>query len=396
MVCMNFLSLVLFLLFFVSTHAKESGSLSQSFNSQREPLVTHLGELGGLKKETGRAFNYNFTYGSYINLLQEGKDEIQMGVIYLRTKFSHDISPSLQFLGDVKLQIKSGQIQQRYTQYHLKNTFYPYQFGLSYQPFKFLNLFAGSVNQKFLNSNLLIDQSWSFLGLKQAVSIYKNEFLNIKGVFQQTLPSYSIKNAYRNDKEKSASFLTAGLNMLTRWSLLNIESHITYYRFSSLPSYVAYESGLGGNHVLGNYPTVSSFAYPFHGYVVGSKGSFDFSNYLLLFDFYHVQNYGAAYHSADAQWASLGLKYFKRGFFTLEGKYSYFFNEGDVGPAYYNSPTYGNSNRLGSVFSLKVFLDKYKFNIAVKYIVAEPLKASTFQKNLNNFVLQTEVVNVQF
>ena len=67
----------------------------------------------------------------------------------------------------------------------------------------------------------------------------------------------------------------------------------------------------------------------------------------------------------------------------LKLTYSYFFNESDTTPGYYNPARYGNNNRIGQSFEARFAFKKYQFAIVGQYVDAGTINFDLNQQRLN-------------
>ena len=354
---------------------------------------------GDEKKEASSGLNYNIHYGSFAQLSSEEKDEANLVNIYARAKGDYTILPRrLKLVGDFKVQFRNGQVQQRYHEYDTKNYLHVYDFGLIYSPVSFADISIGSVGQKFLRSDLLVDDSWSFFGLKQKFRLTEKKNFQSAVILQQSLPSYNLENIHRAKREESALFFTGTLESSFQSESLDLVGFLTYYSFKNLPSHIAYSGGIMGNSYVNESLDLNvEFLYPFEGYVLGGEGVIFPSNKISFpFKAYYVKNYKASDKSADAQSLKGGMKYRFNEDFSISGDCTYFFNESDVSPAYYNSALHGNSNREGSIFEIDLFINKYKTKLSFAYITSEALRKNYYQHDLTTFIFEVDVFDVQF
>lgn len=152
--------------------------------------------------------------------------------------------------------------------YEPANQFFLNEAYVEFEPFSFINLKAGALNQSKNRAPLLLGGS-SFIGLEEAFS-YSNSGFGIALKMGQYLPSnrqLSRKLGKVDDGE--ARFFQETIELTHEWDYSKTSLRAMHFAYSDLSTSVAAESRLLGNTVIGNGAENAKFLTSFQGFDFG-------------------------------------------------------------------------------------------------------------------------------
>lgn len=258
------------------------------------------------------------------------------------------------------------------------------------------SLAAGALNQSAIHSELLIGDQ-AFPGVRGEVQIFK--LGNFQTVFdaEQAIPTSTSLSENTTGVESTPRFLSASLGF-------NYESHLYYWKtrvgafsYDNLPSTVAFESGLRGNTVSSVTESESAFVYQYQGIEALSSLRFPvMRGWDFTAETSYLKNNKAKSELSQAYAASIGSEFFFIGRKSLDMKLTSFRIEPDAAVAYFNTPYFYSTNRVG--YSIESFLNfkKYNFNVGARYTEAEVIFLSPVQSREKSlmFILETGYANI--
>lgn len=302
--------------------------------------------------------------------------------------------PELKFYGRFDTVFQTGFAQSRYGDLSPSTGVFVYDAYFTIAPFKTntFELEVGAINQsRTLRNNVLISRT-SFPGVSQVFDFDLTDSLSLSLRAQQLVPYSQTQSVEFRERQKTPYFLTESVKMKLKKRLFNIGLSFGLYDYSELPIQVADQSRLYGNSVTGVNAN-SRFDYDFQGWF--SNFDLDLSlfggKYLIQFEGHLVENTQAPENFNRGQEFDLNL-YRRTKDYQIGPKFSIFSLEPDVAPAFYNSSTFGNTNRDGWSAGVDVFImKKSKTKISASY-----LRSKLLNRDLNPFQEDQDRVVVTF
>ncbi len=219
--------------------------------------------------------------------------------------------------------------------------------SLSYSPIEALQIEAGALNQSRYDSPLLLTET-PFVSARESINFKLADYSF--GLFlSQAVPSnHFLTNRLGSVDEGAPSLLIEGITMHLAGDLMFFKTQIMRFKFNNLSSNVAYNSQFLGNSTRGVSPSTTAFLYDYEGYNIVMEMGFNIGeSSSLIFNGQYLYNDKAPDGRNTGYLASLTLE---MGQLRLTG--SYFTNESDSSPAFYNSSTYGHNDREGQGIEL--------------------------------------------
>ncbi len=297
---------------------------------------------------------------------------------------------------DGKLQLVSRQIQARFSDTR-QTGIIPYEAVVRFQPTDQWEIKVGTLGMNYLETPLFLSNEKSFPGVMETFRL-KWGVSYLRLLTMQALPTSSSFESMRTEREPIPTLTTETLQ--AGWlgsGLWELTGRLTHFRFSPLPSIVAFESSRMGNNIVGDLPATSHFMNGFDGWIWGSEVCFCYWNSTQIrLGGYQLQNNEAI------SGFNHGQEILLRGDFDLGGAVAFspyhfqFFNEADTSPAYYNSGLRGHNNRQGQGFGLELLLRSYNFRLRGEYIESDVINPNPLQRKLNSVQVRLETLNVEF
>lgn len=385
--CLNFRSVsILFAIFFIMNPTLTAWAQSS------EGISSLVFEDHGLSRFHGK---WNIEAAG--ETFSEGVDQGALVGFVFRSRVQYRLTDQFDLYLDAKLQIMTRQIQARFADSR-QTGILPYEVVARYRPSGNIELKAGSLNMGFLDVPLLISKERSFPGAFQKIGW--GESINyLRAVAQQSIPTSTSFESMRSEKEKTPLFTTESLQAgVSFGEVMIVSGQLTHFRYSDLPSVVAFESGRMGNTTTGEFPANSRFLFGFSGWVVGGEfclcrnpgSGFRIAGYRL-------ENQEAEPSFNRAQEIVI------RGDFDISDSdivlspyLLRFFSESDAVPAFYNSGYRGHNNRKGEGLGMEIFFRPYNFRLAGEYISSDVINPNSLQQRLNSIQVRLETLNVEF
>jgi hypothetical protein len=325
----------------------------------------------------------------------EGVDQGTLVGFVFRSRVQYKLTDQFDLYVDAKMQMLTRQIQARFADSRQTGIF-PYEVVARYRPSEKVELKAGALNMGFLDVPLLISKERSFPGAFEKIGWGESKNY-LRALAQQSIPTSSSFESMRSEKEQTPLFATESLQAgASLGEVVIVSGQLTHFRYSDLPSVVAFESGKMGNTTTGEFPANSRFLFGFSGWVVGgefclcrSPGSgFRIGGYQL-------ENREAEPAFNRAQELVLRGD-FEISEFVLSPYLLRFFSESDAVPAFFNSGSRGHNNRRGEGLGMEIFFRPYNFRLVGEYISSDVINPNSLQQRLNSIQVRLETLNVEF
>lgn len=325
----------------------------------------------------------------------EGVDQGTLVGFVFRSRVQYKLTDQVDLYVDAKLQILTRQIQARFADSRQTGIF-PYEVVARYRPSDKVELKAGALNMGFLDLPLLVSKERSFPGVFQKIGWGESKKY-LRAVAQQSIPTSSSFESMRSEKEKTPLFTTESLQAgVSLGEEITASGQLTHFRYSDLPSVVAFESGRMGNTTTGEFPANSRFLFGFSGWVIGGE--------LCL-----CRNPGSGFRIGGYQLENQEVEsaFGRAQEIVLRGDFEIsdvvlspyllrFFSETDAVPAFFNSGSRGHNNRKGEGLGIEIFFRPYNFRLVGEYMSSDVINPNSLQQRLNSIQVRLETLNVEF
>jgi hypothetical protein len=356
----------------------------------RQELTTEAPSHSVLKDEARITSSYQFELGG--RNFTEGQNEGLISHLGLSARIGYQLAPWLRAKIEPKADFYSARAQERSQSDAYQNRLGLAEGYVSLEPIEYFELRAGTHSQKHLESPLLVSGGRAFPGLQEIVRIPMGKLGKIELIAQQVVPTSYSNNSLREEKESLPSFTTESVHLtLTPNRRTKLSAFGGHYRWSNLPSAVAFNSAQLGNSVEGEVAPGAGFSYQFEGFFGGTKASARLHRHLeLAASFKRAQNTRADSRVADSQmWEVAPL--IKTRDLDITTSYGQFMNEADVTPAFYSSARFGHTNRAGQSAGVKLDFKKYDFAINGEWVQSLPINVDPFQQALTTIAVWLEI-----
>ncbi len=237
--------------------------------------------------------------------------------------------------------------------------------GFAYQPWPFLKLRLGALNQKVLNSPLLVGPN-AFVAFEQSL-LFNQFYLRT----QQAIPNNNMLTKRIGSVDTGTpQFITEtfGLNFGEK-NFFNAE--FSHFKYRDLSSDVANKSITIGNSTSG-INSSTRYLYEFEGLNTAISSRFYLGSVGLLLGGEYLYNDKAPSKRNSGTLAMLGLELCNHVF-----KVESFRNESDTAPAFYNYKYYGHNNMQGTA-AIYEYDDK-DINLKLRYAQFSPVEENNLQ-----------------
>ncbi|HMN69105.1 MAG TPA: hypothetical protein PKC28_11245, partial [Bdellovibrionales bacterium] len=131
---------------------------------------------------------------------EEGKDQGAAALLYFTGKFEYSFAWWLKARVTPRVDLFTSRVQERYDNDTYSNRLRLIEGVISIQPFQEVELNAGAINQRHLDSPMLVSGQRSFPGLQQ---VYQRQFsaFGVELNAQQVVPTSTSLNTEREDEE---------------------------------------------------------------------------------------------------------------------------------------------------------------------------------------------------
>jgi hypothetical protein len=355
-----------------------------------QQLTTQTPAAAPAKEESRLTSSFRFEMGG--QNFSEGQNEGLISHLGLSARVGYQLAPWLRAKIEPKADFYSARAQERSQSDAYQNRLGLTEGYVSLEPIEYLELRAGTHSQKILENPLLVSGGRAFPGLQEIVRIPMGNLGKIELIAQQVVPTSYSNNSLREEKEALPSFTTESLHLtLTPNRRMKIHAFGGHYRWSNLPSAVAFNSAQLGNSVEGEVAPGAEFSYEFEGLFGGTRGSFRAHRHLeLAAGFKRAQNTRADSRVADSQMWDVAPSIKTRDL-DVTASYGQFMNESDVTPAFYSSARFGHTNRAGQSAGVKLDFKKYDFAINGEWVQSLPINVDPFQQALTTIAVWLEI-----
>ena len=244
-----------------------------------------------------------------------------------------------------------------------------------------MSLQIGAINQDYLSAPLLVSDQ-AFLSALVGYSHIRSKY-EWQVVVQQSMPS--VINSFRRLNEIADSPYFSSLFLYGEWlpsDHYSFKGHLTTFYFTSLPSFIAYQSKTYGNTVFGEKSS-ADFAYSYYGFNGDISTQIHVLPELYLSLGYNgVINLSAPFEKAYGERIYLitDMDFWK--WTKLYSRLEYFYNNSDSTPAYFNSEIYGHNDRKGFLTELKAFFPKGNFEVGLRYVFSSSIQQEVTRSSL--------------
>lgn len=318
-----------------------------------------------------------------------------VGFIF-RSRVQYRLTDQLDLSVDAKLQMVTRQIQARFADSR-QTGIVPYEAVVRFHPGEAVELKVGALNMGFLKTPLLISIERSFPGASELVQWENENKSYLRAIASQTIPTSASFESMRAEREAVPGFFTETLMAGTNFAdTFELSAQLTHFRFTDLPSVVAYESERLGNRTNGEFPANSRFRTQFAGWVTGGELCFcRFQTAKFKLGGYQIDNQQAplSYNRGQELVARADLSAFG---YVFSPYYLRFYSEQDVVPAFYNSGSRGHNNRQGDGVGLEVLFSPHNFRVVGELIQSDLINPNSEQHRLTSFQVRLETLNVEF
>lgn len=243
---------------------------------------------------------------------------------------------------------------------------------LQWGPIRFFEFKVGGINQRHLNSPLLIDEV-VFIGASEKLLLTWGEytlFLN----FQQLVPNNrNLSTRLGSIDEGTPSFLSETLGLHLGGDLLSLKLEGSLFGFGGLSPSVAHQSRFLGNTVVGVSQDSAGFDTAFKGQNLWAELTwFVAQDFSFRFHGQYLHNRRAAEGKNQGQLLGLVL-----GWSKFKVGYDWYEIEADAAVAFYNDKYLGHTNRQGHRLNLLYHHELGDFSLTA--VRTTPLRNNIFQ-----------------
>lgn len=306
----------------------------------------------------------------------EGNINSQIAGANLIGRFKYRFLEKLNFKAQASLNLESGRSQAIFGDQEPGSGIYPREVLIEYEPFnEVLTLQAGLIRQRFFNEPLFVS-NLPFLGVSQRLALKRKRF-EVALRTQQLIPtSYTLATRV-GERENVPFFYTQSLEGYLALSKYNfIRGRVTHFRYSDLPSVVAFDSFIYGNTVTNTDVNNAEFIYNFEGFLTTLNFEQKITEAWSVQALWNtIVNNEAPSDAGEAQTIGGGVAY-DSGRWIFSGLYKSYFIESDAVPAAYNSHAYGHNNRIGHGYGFRIESKDWGVNFLGDYYDANLLNQS--------------------
>ena len=243
--------------------------------------------------------------------------------------------------------------------------------AFKYNPesFNWFRASIGSLPMTEFNSPLLIDH-YAFMGVQEKL-VFGEDFKLKIGALQTIPNNQSLSSRSGGIEEGTPTFFMETLGLFIPGDLLGVKVEVSHFKFNQLSGSVANQSRFMGNDIGGTALT-SFFLYDFEGFnstfrlTINESGQIGvnfFGQYLFNDKAPDNQNTGFLGR------ADLVISHFTLGV-------SFFRNEKNASPGYYNSKYFGHNNKEGFALNMEFKKLVDKFSLDLRFAKFEQIEES--------------------
>jgi hypothetical protein len=275
--------------------------------------------------------------------------------------FSRDFLPQLKTEISAGLQLETGTAQARFSdEFNPKQAFRLREASVQYNPFSFLKLGVGALNQDRWQNNLLLNKR-TFPSLEESVSMGAGAWaLSLTGV-QSIASDTSTLQPWGNWNVGLPHFFMERLGVEHSLTKVKTKAWASHFLFENLPTAVAYQSSFLGNTVRTLGPSLSDFAYGFQGVELGTRQDIFIDTLTCSWGTKWISNLHAPAGGARELWSRVSIP-ISSGI-NLVPEARIFLIESDAVPAFFNDRTTGHTNRRG--YALRLGMEWLKEQLEV-------------------------------
>lgn len=371
-----------------------SESTSSSVSAQQ---MSSNYSMAGLPEEAKlRRWSGEWWMGSSLQGFSEGVDDGVRNKFKLGTKFVYELSPWAKLSFDGELAFTSGRTQTRVEDEYVETGLRIREGVLEVGNSDNYALQIGVIQQKFLQSQLLISDKKSFPGVKE-IFVWNIMNSQLSLYAQQTVPTSTSLNPNRAEQEPLPTFLTETVSLKTGLaSSVKPEFWITHFKFNNLPAIVAYKSQYVGNMIDGDDMPNSRFRYGFDGLVFGTKVCLCLLKFPITFGSQWLENYAAPSGLNRGQDLGLSVDFELPNQVVIRPALRTFFVEPYLTPGYYTRWEVGNVNRQGYMARMDLEFRRYGFKTQFEYVSSQVLNINRYQFDREIFYIGVETNHVSF
>ncbi|MBT4790985.1 MAG: hypothetical protein HON90_05400 [Halobacteriovoraceae bacterium] len=273
---------------------------------------------------------YKMNFSSKIAGYSEGEDEATQVLFGFTPELKFLFSEQFNIKANATLNLSSSRSQSRF-QEHSNDSFVLNELSLNYSPVSFGELSVGSLDQSHLETPYLLS-GVSFPGALVKLQAKTND-LSYGYKVQELIPTSNSFDSDRTEKEALPRLQTQGVFASYNGKAnISAKAQINYFKFTNLPSVVAYDSKLLGNTIQGLESSDSSFAYEFSGFAQSYKVTANYtSQFEQSFGLSIVENENLTSGSNRAQMIETSVTYHDGDIDYIAGL-GLFYAETDVAP----------------------------------------------------------------
>ena len=294
------------------------------------------------------------TYFSSSYLVEDSK---QNKANVLRLKAGVDLSQkwssTFKFDLNANFSLESGRTDSLYDNSHWEpsNDFSSNRAEFVWQPLKMIELKAGAINLKDLDSRLLLRRT-AFLGTKETLQ-YSNDTLSIGVYGLQTIPNNrNYSNRLDEVDEGMPVFYMEGITLDYHSQRFRFKGHISKFAYDNLSNSVAGASIFHGNSVNRTDDKNGEFVYSYIGTTSAAQVDLTISHFTFSTRADYVINESAP---SDNEAYSFGFQsLFNYNDVNYSIELENFRSEADASVAYYNSTWYGHNNSYGQGMTFEI------------------------------------------
>lgn len=281
----------------------------------------------------------------------------------------------------VETKIETGSTQARYlSEFAPKQRIRLREGAIRFKPFQAAILSAGAIDQALIGSKALLSEA-TFPALSQEVTLNSEPFY-FKLLTEQAMAT-TPEHSFSLGQPQTPLFFYESVAVGFKPKDVFLEAGLGHYAFTNLPSSVAYESRFSGNSVVGTTQDNSFFLSNYKGFEIQAQGAWQIHPKIKpLFDC-RLQNtlLGSKPGNGGLQ-ATTGADISLSPSFVAMPRFTYFYLQSDVSPAYYNHKAWGHNNREGFAIKLAFQLPELNMEAGGEYSRSHPIRNNPYQRKL--------------
>jgi len=322
---------------------------------------------------------------------EEGKDEATTSFFWGNAHFEFRLMPMLKVVLNPRISLYSSRIQERIDDNSFENSIWLYEGWAGFEPVEYAEIRAGALSQRYHGTSMLVSGFKTFPGVQERL---KGSFEGIEArlIAQQAVPTSHSLNIERASEEKLPGFHSEIVQFegKQQFGFLDWQVSGGHFKWSNIPSKVAFESGRAGNFVQGTEPANTAMVFEHEGWFAATDICYCADELFgAVFEYEFVHNDRAPSWGADAGLVGLGPKVNWREM-ELDIRYRPYFIEREATVGAYNKSRFGNNNRTGVNIEGDLHFTRYGFSIIAEYYNARVNDDDTFQRDLVTYYFGLE------